>query len=353
MNVFGRILRLGSFGESHGAAVGGMIDGFPAGVSIDMDLLRNDLLNRRPGQSAGSSGRREEDDIEVLSGVYQGKSLGTPIAFIIRNKDARSKDYAEIAHLFRPGHADDTWQYKYGLRDARGGGRSSARETAVRVAGGAFAKMLLSTQGIEVHAYTRSIGEISIPESAMFDMETAFQFETRCPHPETDLAMRRLLEDFRKKKDSIGGVVACVANGLPAGLGEPVYDKLSARLAYAMMGINASRGFEIGCGFEAARMPGSEHNDRWLAHGTTEKNLCGGVRGGISTGESLSFRVAFKAIPSIGKEQELLGEDGKLHPMAIEGRHDVCCVPRAVSVVEAMTALSIADFLLLARCGKI
>lgn len=353
MNVFGRILRLGSFGESHGAAIGGMLDGFPAGVSINMDLLRTDLRNRRPGQSAGSSGRKEDDDIEILSGVYQGKSLGTPIAFLIRNRDARSQDYAGIEHLFRPGHADDTWQHKYGLRDGRGGGRSSARETAVRVAGGAFAKMLLNAQGIEVHAYTQAIGTLSIPESASFDAGAAFRFDTRCPYSQTDSAMRLLLEDFRKRKDSIGGLVACVANGLPSGLGEPVYDKLSARLAYAMMGINASRGFEIGCGFEAARMPGSEHNDLWQADGTTQKNLCGGVRGGISTGEPLFFRVAFKPIPSIGKEQKLLGEDGKLHTVAIEGRHDVCCVPRAVSVVEAMAALCIADFLLLARCSKI
>ncbi|MCM1169757.1 MAG: chorismate synthase [Bacteroides sp.] len=353
MNTFGRTLRLASFGESHGAALGGMIDGFPAGVPIDMDLLQADLDNRKPAQSLAGSGRGEEDRIEVLSGVYQGKSLGSPIGFIIRNRDARSADYAEMERMFRPGHADDTYQRKYGVRDVRGGGRASARETAVRVAGGAFAKMLLATQNVQVHAYTQSIGDVALPDSVAVEAEKAYGFVSRCPHRETDEAMQRLLQETRQKKDSVGGVVSCIATGIPAGWGEPVYDKLSARLAYAMMGINAARGFEIGCGFEAARMNGSIHNDRWLPDGTTEKNLCGGVRGGISTGEPLVFRVAFKPVPSIAQEQELLGMDGKLHRMAIGGRHDVCCVPRAVSVVEAMAALCLADFMLLDRCSRV
>lgn len=352
MNTFGRILRLGSFGESHGAALGGMIDGFPAGVPIDMELLRSDLRNRRPGQASGS-GRQESDTIEILSGVHQGKSLGTPIGFIIRNQDAHSADYAELEHLFRPGHADDTYHHKYGLRDARGGGRASARETAVRVAGGAFAKMLLHTQNVQVHAYTQSIGNISLPDSAEVNLPVDPALVSRCPHEATDSAMRELLEETRRKKDSVGGVVACVAIGIPVGWGEPVYDKLSARLAYAMMGINAARGFEIGCGFEASRMNGSRHNDTWLADGKTQEDLCGGVRGGISTGEPLYFRVAFKPVPSIAQPQDLLGEDGKLHRMEISGRHDVCCVPRAVSVVEAMAALCLADFMLLARSSRI
>lgn len=352
MNTFGMILRLSAFGESHGAALGGVLDGFPAGVPVDTDLLRADLRNRRPGQALTGSGRQEQDDIEILSGVFQGKSLGTPIGFIIRNQDARGADYAGLEHLFRPGHADDTYWHKYGIRDWRGGGRASARETAVRVAGGAFAKMLLGMQEVKVHAYTQSIGPVSIPGSVRVDAEQARRFVSRCPHQDTDEAMRQLLGKMRERQDSIGGTVACEVTGLPAGWGEPVYDKLSARLAYAMMGINASRGFEIGQGFAASRMEGSEHNDRWRADGTTEQNLCGGVRGGISTGEPLYFRVAFKPIPSIGQEQRLLGEDGALHEMKIGGRHDVCCVPRAVAVVEAMAALCLADFMLLARSSK-
>lgn len=352
MNTFGRILRLASFGESHGAAVGGLLDGFPAGVPIDMDLLQADLRNRRPGQSLSGSGRQEEDRIEVLSGVHQGRSLGSPIGFVIRNQDAHSADYEEMAHFFRPGHADDTYWRKYGLRDARGGGRASARETAVRVAGGAFAKMLLRTRHIRVQAYTQSIGHISLPDSVIVEAGEATAYVSRCPHRETDLAMCQLLKDMRMKKDSVGGVVSCIATGIPAGWGEPVYDKLSARLAYAMMGINAARGFEIGCGFEASRMYGSRHNDRWCMDGKTEENLCGGVRGGISTGEPIRFSVAFKPVPSIGQEQEFLGEDGGLHRMEINGRHDVCCVPRAVSVVEAMASLCLADFMLLDRCSK-
>lgn len=335
MNTFGRILRLCSFGESHGAAIGGMLDGFPAGVAIDTDLLQTDLRRRRPAQALGS-GRREEDEIEILSGVHQGKSTGTPIGFIIRNRDAHSADYAALEKMFRPGHADDTYQHKYGLRDARGGGRASARETAVRVAGGAFAKMLLNTQNIKVQAGVQSIGEVMLAN-----------------HPEPEAAMEDLLKKVREERDSIGGVVSCTVSGLPAGLGEPLYDKLSARLAYAMMSINASRGFEMGCGFSAASMKGSRHNDRWKTNGGTEQNLCGGVRGGISTGEELQFRVAFKPIPSIAQAQDLLGEDGGLHRMEIGGRHDVCCVPRAVVVVEAMTALCLADFLLIARTNRV
>ena len=351
MNTFGRILRLSSFGESHGAAVGGMIDGFPAGVPIDMDLLQTDLRNRRPSQKVGS-GRQESDRIEILSGIHQGKSTGTPIGFIIRNQDAHSADYQALEKMFRPSHADDTYFRKYGIRDAQGGGRASARETVVRVVGGAFAKMLLYTQDVQVNAYTLSIGNISIPDGSSISVAEAPSFASRCPHKATDLAIQKLLKETREQKDSVGGVVSCIVTGIPAGWGEPAYDKLSARLAYAMMGINAARGFEIGCGFEASRMKGSQHNDRWRSDGTTEENLCGGVRGGISTGEPLYFRVAFKPIPSIAQEQDLLGEDGKLHRMEISGRHDVCCVPRAVSVVEAMTALCVADFMLLARCSK-
>lgn len=353
MNTFGRILRLTTFGESHGQAIGGVLDGFPAGVEIDLEFVQAQMRKRRPGLHAAQSARNEEDAVSFLSGIHQGKSMGSPIAFLIGNKDVRSRDYAELEHKFRPSHADDTYQRKYGIRDPRGGGRASARETAVRVVGGALAGLLLRSLGIRINAYTTQVGTVFLPENTAIDVSTAYSYVSRCPHKETDLAIQAHLESLRARQDSTGGVVTTLVEGLPAGLGEPIYDKLTARLASAMLGINACRGFEIGEGFGAASMKGSEHNDRWMENGKTEKNLCGGVRGGISTGETLRFRTAFKPVPSIGMEQNLLGEDGRLYPCRIEGRHDVCCVPRAVAVVEAMTALVVADFVLLARCNRI
>ena len=353
MNTFGRILRLTTFGESHGSAVGGVLDGFPAGMDIDMEFVQAEMRKRRPGLYVGQSARQEEDKVVFLSGIYKGKSTGTPISFLIENQDGQSRDYAELEHRFRPSHADDTYQQKYGIRDHRGGGRASARETAVRVAGGALAKLMLKPLGVGIHAYTLRIGTVAIPEDTAVDALHAYDYVTRCPHKETDIAMQAVLESLRVQGDSTGGIIGTEVEGLPAGIGEPLYDKLPARLAAAMLGINACRGFEIGEGFGAAEMKGSEHNDRWRENGKTEKNLCGGVRGGISTGETLRFRTAFKPIATIGMEQHLLGEDGRLYLSQIKGRHDVCCVPRAVAVVEAMTALVIADFILLARCNRI
>lgn len=361
MNTFGRLLSLTSFGESHGQAVGGVLDGFPAGIRIDMDFLQESMTRRSPMQQAGS-GRREPDRVEVLSGVHEGVSSGSPIAFLIRNQDAHSSDYEALKHLFRPGHADDTYFSKYGVRDERGGGRASARETAVRVAGGALAEMFLKQvchkQGapeMEIHAYTQRIGTVRLPAEAENALDTAniYDYPTRCPHEETDRKMQEIMRQCREEKDSTGGVVRCVVKNMPRNLGEPVYDKLSARLAGAMLGINAARGFEIGMGFDAAAQKGSVHNDTWLTGGQTAYNHAGGVRGGISTGEDLRFNVAFKPIPTLPREQTLLREDGKLETHAITGRHDVCCVPRAVSVVKSMTALILADFMLLDRCSRL
>ncbi|MDE6629970.1 MAG: chorismate synthase [Bacteroidales bacterium] len=361
MNTFGKLLTLTSFGESHGQAVGGVLDGFPAGIRIDMDFLQRTLSHRSPMQQAGS-GRKEPDRVELLSGVYEGVSLGSPIAFLIGNQDAHSGDYAALKHLFRPAHADDTYFHKYGVRDERGGGRASARETAVRVAGGALAEMFLKQlcekQGaseIEIHAYTKQIGTVCLPDEAenTLDMARIYTCPTRCPHEDTDRKMQEVLKQCREEKDSTGGVVRCVVKNMPRNLGEPVYDKLSARLAGAMLGINAARGFEIGMGFDAAAQKGSVHNDTWLEGGNTAHNHAGGVRGGISTGEALTFNVAFKPIPTLMREQTLLREDGKLENLTLTGRHDVCCVPRAVSVVKAMTALVLADFTLLDHCSRL
>ena len=343
MNTFGRILRLTTFGESHGPAIGGVLDGFPAGLDLDLQQVQQALDHRNPSQAVIGSGRQETDQVEFLSGIRQGKSLGSPIAFLIRNQDARSEDYAVLEHAFRPGHADDTWQAKYGIRDYRGGGRASAI-------------------GLRIYAYTSRIGKICLEKPfEQLDKHHIYEYPSRCPDAVADKAMLECLQRIRQEGDSIGGVVECRVTGMPKGLGEPVYDKLTARLASALMSINAARGFEIGRGFEAARMKGSEHNDLWNTDGTTCRNLCGGVRGGISTGEDLVFRVAFKPIPTIAREQALLVESetlsGKAEGMTIEkaslpGRHDVCCVPRAVSVVEAMTALVLADMYLLNRCSR-
>lgn len=361
MNTFGRLITLTSFGESHGPAVGGVLDGFPSGVRIDPDFLQQAMERRSPMQQAGS-GRKETDRVEILSGVYEGVSTGSPVAFLIRNQDAHSNDYAALKHLFRPGHADDTYFHKYGLRDERGGGRASARETAVRVAGGALAEMFLkqacARQGapeIEIDAYTRQIGTVVLPEDAEkgLDMADIYAYPTRCPHEATDRLMQEILQQCRTEKDSAGGVVRTVVKNMPCNLGEPVYDKLPARLAGAMLGINAARGFEIGMGFDAAAQRGSDHNDTWLEGGQTAHNHAGGVRGGISTGEDLVFNVAFKPIPTLPRVQAHLHEDGHLEDLAVSGRHDVCCVPRAVSVVKAMTALTLADFLLLDRTSRL
>lgn len=356
MNSFGHIIKLTTFGESHGPAIGGVLDGIPAGLEIDTDIIQRDLDLRKPSLKSIGSGRQEHDHIEILSGVYQGKSLGSPIAFEIRNKDARSEHYEEWKEYFRPSHADDTYYFKYGLRDPNGGGRSSARETACRVAAGSIGNLLVSREGIKIYAYTKQLGCLQIykiPESEA--LEHIYDFETRCPDPKCNQEMLEMLRIFSEEGETVGGVVEVVVKGMPKGLGEPIYDKLPARLAAAMMSINASRGFEIGEGFNAAQETGSSHNDHWLEGKEllTEKNLCGGVRGGISTGEDLVFRVAFKPIPSVGHTQNLIDKEGKLHPVTIRGRHDISCVPRAVPIVKAMTALVLADFILLNKSRKL
>lgn len=357
MNTFGRSFRFTSFGESHGAAIGGVVDGMPAGVPVDPAYVQRLMARRRPGQPGmtGASARQEADEVRFLSGIYEGRTLGTPVAFVMENRDARSADYAAMADSYRPSHADDTYDAKYGWRDARGGGRASARETAARVAAGALAQCFLETAGVKVYAYTEQIGAVrcSAPYAA-YDLARVYDAPLYCPAPDAAAAMEAELKRCAAEGDTVGGCVRGVIRGLPKGCGEPVYDKLTARLAAAMMGINAARGFEVGMGFEAASMHGSEHNDAWAGVDVqgvlrTECNLCGGVRGGISTGEDIWFRVAFKPIATLGRPVGLWHKQEGLRAQTVGGRHDVCCVPRAVPVVEAMAALTVADLLLAYR----
>lgn len=349
-NSFGEILRITSFGESHGAAMGGVIDGFPPGVIIDPDFVQQCLDRRRPGQSKLVSQRREADKIEILSGVYDNKTTGSPIAFIVRNSDQRSADYEALSYVYRPSHADFTYHQKYGHADLRGGGRASARETLVRVAAGAFAMHLLKLFGIKVLAYTHQIGNIAAQENlseltqAIVDVSP-----TRCPDPAAAAQMEEMLAELARHGDSVGGIVACAITGVPAGLGEPVYNKLSAALAAAMMGINAAKGFGVGEGFAAAARKGSEHNDAFVVENgriTTRTNHSGGIQGGISNGQPVTFQVAFKPPASIARQQTTVDKSGKEVQLSVTGRHDPCVVPRAVPVVEAMAALVIADFYL-------
>jgi chorismate synthase len=349
-NSFGKVLRLTSFGESHGKAIGGVIDGFPAGVKIDLDFVQNELERRRPGQSKWVTSRQEADRLEVLSGIFEGKSTGTPIGFLVWNKDQHSTDYAHLKKAYRPSHADFTYEKKYGFRDYRGGGRSSARETIARVVAGAFAKMLLKEAGIEISAFVHSIGEVSLPGNYdAFDLSKTEESPMRCPDKKTTDKMLLLLEKVAKEGDTLGGVISCVARNVPAGLGEPVFDKLHADLGKAMLSINAVKGFEIGSGFSSARMKGSEHNDLFVKKGdtlTTQTNRSGGIQGGISNGNDIFFKVAFKPIATIMKNQPSFDAAGNEVVLEGKGRHDVTVVPRAVPIVEAMAALVLADDLL-------
>ncbi len=350
-NIFGESLQLTSFGESHGAAVGGVLDGFPPGIAIDFDFISHQLQRRRPGQSEVTSRRSEPDQPEILSGIYQGKTTGAPIAFIIRNRDARREDYKEVSKVFRPSHADYTWNTKFGHTDPRGGGRSSARETAVRVAAGAFAQILLREQGIRMRAYTLQIGEYKMnsPDAAP-SQDAVEASQVRCPDAGLSEKMTARLLELGREGDSTGGVVECRISGCPVGLGEPVYGKLNARLAAAMMSINAAAGFETGEGFAGVAMTGSQHNDPFIVDNDkirSRTNHAGGIQGGLSNGEEIIFRVAFKPAPSIGKVQQTVDRSGKPAAIAVKGRHDPCVVPRAVPVVEAMAALVIADLWLL------
>jgi len=356
-NTFGSLLRLTTFGESHGMAIGGIIDGFPSNIPIDFALLESDLRRRKPGQSSLASPRNEDDSIEILSGVFDGKSLGSPIAFLIKNSDTRPQDYELLKDVYRPSHADFSWDKKYGHRDHRGGGRSSARETAARVAAGAFAKMLLKPLGVEVVAWVSSVGPII--SQVDFDTLTTQMVDAnvvRCPDHQAAALMMEYIENMKAQSDSTGGVISCVLRNVPLGLGEPVFDKLHADLAKAILSINAAKGFEYGSGFGGTLLKGSEQNDVFVVNTqnqlTTKTNYSGGILGGISTGQPIFFRAAFKPVASIAKEQITVDKAGKTVALKIQGRHDPCIVPRAVPIVEAMAALTLADHLLRNRTAQ-
>ncbi|SHJ94759.1 chorismate synthase [Reichenbachiella agariperforans] len=356
-NSFGSVFKITTFGESHGRALGVTIDGCPAGITLDMDFIQDELARRKPGQSKITTQRKEPDSFEILSGVFEGKTTGTPLAMVIFNTDQKSKDYSHIADSYRPSHADFTYQEKYGIRDYRGGGRSSARETAARVAAGAVAKLALRQLGIQIHGYVSQAGDIKTSKShTELDFSLTESNIVRCPDLEVADDMISLIDSVRKDGDTIGGVVSCVIKGTPVGLGEPVFDKLHARLGAAMLGINAVKGFEYGSGFEGAKMRGSQHNDLFDSKDgkvTTRTNLSGGIQGGISNGEDIYFNVAFKPVATIMRDQDSVDVHGEAVTVSGKGRHDPCVVPRAVPIVEAMAALTILDFYLLQRTTKL
>lgn len=354
MNSFGERFRLTSFGESHGAAIGGVIDGMQPGIAIDLVEVQRQLDRRRPGQSDITTARRESDKVEVLSGMMEGLTTGTPIGFIVRNADHRSGDYDNMRHVMRPSHADYTYQLKYGIRDHRGGGRSSARETIARVVAGAFALQALALHGISVTAYTSQVGDIKVeaPYSAL-DLSAVDSNIVRCPDTPTALRMIELIRAVKAEGDTIGGVVTCVVKGAPAGLGEPVFGKLQSRLASAMMSINAAKGFDYGLGFDDCGRRGSEMIDTWLPADSsiprvhTASNHSGGIQGGISNGEDIYFRVAFKPVATLLRDVPTVDDRGNATTLHARGRHDPCVLPRAVPIVEAMAAMVIYDSLLL------
>ena len=350
-NTFGTLFKLTTFGESHGPAIGGIIEGCPAGITIDFEAIQTEMNRRKPGQSAIVTQRKEEDQIEFLSGIFEGQTTGTPIGFVIQNTNSKSKDYSHIKDSFRPSHADFTFQKKYGIRDYRGGGRSSARETACRVVAGALAKQLL--KDISIHAYTSSVGDIYLKKPYQeLDFTKVESNEVRCPDDKVAGEMIQRIKEIRKEGDTIGGTITCVVKNVPVGLGEPVFDKLHAQLGKAMLSINAVKGFEYGSGFCGTHMKGSEHNDIFNPDGTTQTNLSGGVQGGISNGMDVYFRVAFKPVATIMQNQESINKDGERVEVQGKGRHDPCVIPRAVPIVEAMTALVLADFFLLNKISK-
>jgi chorismate synthase len=355
-NSYGRVFRISTFGESHGPAIGVVIDGCPAGLEIDEAFIQGELDRRKPGQSKITSQRKEEDKLEVLSGIFEGKTTGAPISIIIRNSDQRSKDYSHLENTFRPSHADFTYQEKYGVRDHRGGGRSSARETAARVAAGAVAKLLLLEHGVTVTAYVSQVGDLKAPSYTTLDLSKTEDNIVRCPDEETAGKMIALIDSVRLDRDTIGGVVTCVIRNTPAGLGEPVFDKLHAELGKAMLSINAVKGFEYGSGFEGTKLRGSLHNDEFFNEGgriRTRTNHSGGIQGGISNGEEIYFNVAFKPVATIMQDQSSVDKDGKEVTVSGKGRHDPCVVPRAVPIVEAMAALVLADFILLNKVARL
>lgn len=351
-NTFGTVLRLTTFGESHGKALGGVLDGCPAGIELDLNAIQLQLDRRKPGQSAIVTQRKEEDEVEFFSGLFEGKTTGTPIGFVIRNKDQKSKDYSHIAASYRPSHADYVYDQKYGFRDYRGGGRSSARETVSRVVGGAIARQILPDTTF--NAYVSQVGNLKLEhEYSALNLEMAESNPVRCPDPEMAIKMEEYIRQVRKEGDTIGGVVSCVIKNVPVGLGEPVFDKLHGLLGHAMLSINAVKGFEYGSGFEGVSLKGSQHNDAYNSDGTTKTNFSGGVQGGISNGMDIYFRVAFKPVATLLQTYETIDKSGNSVTMQGKGRHDPCVVPRAVPIVEAMAALVLADLYLLNRLSKV
>lgn len=348
MNTFGELFRLTTFGESHGPGVGGVIDGMPPGVEVDLDFIQHELNRRRPGQSALTTARKEGDKVEILSGVFEGKTTGCPIGFLVRNENQHSNDYDNLRNLFRPSHADFTYFKKYGLRDHRGGGRTSARETIARVVGGAFAKLALRRLGISIIAYTSQVGHIALPGTyADIDLSLVESNPVRCPDEKVAEEMAKLIAEVKAEGDTIGGIISCVVKGCPPGLGEPVFGKLHARLGAAMLSINAVKGFEYGAGFAGVTQRGSEQNDVFVRRSDgsigTLTNRSGGIQGGISNGEDIYFRVAFKPVATLLREQQTVDIAGNAVSVKARGRHDPCVLPRAVPIVEAMTSMVLLD----------
>jgi chorismate synthase len=356
MNSFGQIFRLTSFGESHGVGIGGVIDGCPAGVEIDFGFIQNELDRRKPGQSKITTQRQESDQVEFLSGIFEGKTQGTPIGFLVRNKDQHSKDYDDLKDIFRPSHADYTYLKKYGSRDHRGGGRSSARETVARVVAGAVAKLMLKQVGVGIHAFVYRVGEVELGKSYKeLDLNLIDSNIVRCPDAGAAERMIARIEEAGRNNDTVGGVIQGVVQGVPVGLGEPVFNKLHADLGHAMLGINAVKGFEYGSGFDGTKLSGSQHNDVFLKTESgirTRTNHSGGVQGGISNGEDIYFNVAFKPIATLLKEQQTVDKYENETTINPKGRHDPCVLPRAVPIVEAMAALVIADHYLLNKVNQ-
>ena len=351
-NKFGKIFTLTTFGESHGKAIGGIIDGCPANKDIDFSIVQFDLDRRKPGQSKIVTQRKESDKVEFLSGIFEGKTTGTPIGFIIVNKDQKSKDYDHIKNIFRPSHADFVYQKKYGIRDYRGGGRSSARETACRVVAGSIAKQILND--ISFKAFVSRVGDVSISSDfSKVNFENIEKNPVRCPDLKKAEEMENLIKSVRKEGDTIGGVVSCIIKNVPVGIGEPVFDKLHAELGKAMLSINAVKGFEYGSGFAGVKMKGSEHNDQYEADESTKTNYSGGIQGGISNGMDIYFNVAFKPVATIMKDQRTIDNKGKETSISGKGRHDPCVVPRAVPIVEAMASLVILDMILINNSKKL
>jgi chorismate synthase len=353
-SIYGKLFTISTFGESHGIAIGGVIDGFPSNIEIDLEFIQAELDKRKPGQSNLVSQRKESDQVQFLSGIFEGKSTGAPIGFLIPNEDAKSNHYDHLKDQFRPSHADFTFEKKYGHRDYRGGGRSSARETASRVVAGALAKIFLKQEGISIHGFVSQVGKIKMTDEAIqeVDFNLIESYAVRCPDMILAHEMEHLILETRKNGDTIGGCVSCVVQGVPPGLGEPVFDKLHAELGKAMLSINAVKGFEIGSGFSSAEMFGSEHNDIFRSDGSTKTNYSGGIQGGISNGMPLYFKTAFKPVATLMQSQPSIDSAGNEIILDGKGRHDPCVVPRAVAIVEAMTAIVLMDFWLRQNAQK-